>query len=436
MEKKVFDYIVKYDLVNKGETIGVATSGGVDSMVLLFLLKKFGYSVKALHFEHGIRGEESLRDARFVEDFCKKNSIPFVLGHADVPVYANENKLSIETAARKLRYEFFDSCKTDKIAVAHHADDQVETILQHITRGSGIKGLVGMMPRSGKIIRPLLCVTKDEIMDYCVLNNISYVCDSTNDDIQYSRNKIRHNVIPELKKINPNLTNAFLRLSSFAHDSLALIKEQAENVPFKTEDGEVFCDAELLKKQNKAVAAYVLYRMFCAAGQEVDIESGHYDEILALDRTGAKKHIKNGYYAKYSYGMLIISNKQSTIINKDAYCVSFSDVVDFPGGRIEKENAKFSLSNQDKTCECFSFIPEDAVVRTRREGDVFIPLGGRRKKLKDYLINEKIPAEKRDDIPLLASGSNILWVVGYAISDDYKVKNAAEYVALKYTDKR
>jgi len=435
MEKKVLDYIFKYDLIKKGETVGVATSGGVDSMVLLFLLKKFGFKVKALHFEHGIRGEESLRDAKFVEDFCKKYSIPFVMGRASVPMFAEENKLSIETAARKLRYDFFASCDADKIAVAHHADDQTETILQHIIRGSGIKGLVGMLPRSENIIRPLLCVTKDEIVEYSTVNGIPYVCDSTNDDIQYSRNKIRHNVIPQLKEMNPNLTNSMLRLSAFASDTLELIKEQAKNVPFKVENGEAVCDAEALKKQNKAVAAHILYNMFCAVGQEVDIEAGHYEEILALDRTGAKKHIKNGYFAKYSYGMLIISNKQSKIV-KDDYCIGFSDVVDFPGGRIEKTKTEFSLTNQDKTCECFSHIPDDAVVRTRRDGDVFIPLGGRRKKLKDYFINEKIPSEMRSEIPLLASGNNIIWVIGYAVSEDYKVENAAEYVALKYTDRR
>ena len=186
-----------------------AVSGGADSMCLLHLLHNRGRDVVAAHFEHGIRGEESLRDAAFVQSWCREQGIPCVTGHGDAPGYAAEQGLSLEEAARALRYRFLEETAEeqgcDYIATAHNGDDNVETVLLNLTRGAGALGLSGIPPRRGKIIRPLLGVSRREIEDYLEKNAVPHVEDSSNQSDDYSRNRIRHRVVPVLRELNPGL---------------------------------------------------------------------------------------------------------------------------------------------------------------------------------------------------------------------------------------
>lgn len=428
MENRVEKYIRDNDLFEKGDSIGVAVSGGADSMVLLFLLKKLGYDVTALHFEHGIRGEESVSDAAFVKDQCEKNGIPCIVGHGDIPAYSADNKCSIETAARLMRYDFLSSQGFRSIATAHHMDDNVETVLQHILRGTGIKGLTGIPKRNGCIVRPFLCVTRAEIEEYAASNGIPYITDSTNSDTRYSRNRVRSEVMPVLRKVNPNADLAIIRLSENAASVMKMIGDAADEVDVELGDGRASVSRDDLLAVPEPVAQHVLYRMFCHIGQMIDIEKEHYGEILSLQRTGAEKHIKNGCYARFEYGRIVIFRKDG---ETDCFCVPFEKKTVYPGGRILTEDGVPFAVNDDRNEEFLRCIPEGSVVRTRKTGDMFHPLGGKMKKLKDYFIDMKIPADKRDGIPLLAYGSEIIWVVGYNISDDYKVTDTGEYVALK-----
>ena len=430
MEQQVLDFIAEQELILPGETVGVAVSGGMDSMALLFLLHKLGFAVKALHFEHGIRGQASKDDAEFVRRVCLEKGIPFVSESADVPAYAKERKQSIETAARILRYDFFSRSGCKKIATAHHADDCAESILMHVLRGSGLAGLVGIQPKNGRIIRPLLCVSKTEIRQYIRDNQIPFCEDETNFDLSYRRNYLRREIMPKLREINPALTDALLRLSRGAQDVQTLLRRQAEKIRVIRTEHTRRIDRRELLACNEQVAARLLFDLCAELGQEHDLEYPHISEMLGLAMTGAHKHIKGRIYARCEYGSLILYTQEEP--KPEAYCVPFSaEKTVFPAGILQRESRPYQ-KNAQKDLEFFGRIPKDAVVRTRRAGDVFCPLGSGQKKLKDYFIDIKLPRSARDRVPLLASGREIIWVIGCGISERYKVTDAGTCIALHY----
>jgi tRNA(Ile)-lysidine synthase len=435
MERKVASFIKQNHLICAGERVGVAVSGGVDSMSLLFLLKNLGYSVLALHFEHGIRGEDSRADALFVRTFCAKEKIPFLLGSADVPSYARARKMSLEAAGRVLRYQFLLDADVDKVATAHHMDDNAETILMNIARGCGVGGLTGIDLEAGRLIRPFLCLRRADIEAYAKEKSIPYVTDKTNFDMHFVRNRIRHGVMPELEKVNPAVTVMLDRLSENAREYARMIKELADAVPVESKNNEASVDAKALWSLSQPVAAEVLFRMCGIAGSPTDVTRAHIEGMLSLRRTGAEIPVKNGIFAKYGYGRLIIYKKDDRI--KDiSFCVPLRDKTVFPGGVIKKEKGTVNPHNSDKNCECFGHLPADAVVRTRRPGDVFRPFGSGEKKLKDFLIEKKIPREERDALPLVADGRRIIWVAGVAMSADYAVDASGEGIKLKYNKRQ
>ena len=432
MEQKVGLFIRENGLLSPDQAVGVGVSGGIDSMALLFLLRRLGFPVCALHFEHGIRGEESLADAEFVRAYCKENDIPFTMESGNAPAYAKESKLSLESAARELRYAFFERSGMATVATAHHMDDNAESILMHIARGCGVRGLVGIHMRQGSFVRPFLCVTRQEIEAYAKENGIPYVTDKTNADLRYTRNRVRRRVLGELKTINPDINAAFDRLAQNAQEIARMICRQADLVPVEYGESGGSVDASLLHGLDEPVAHEVLLRICAHAGLPADIDMVHIKSILELCRTGAFLHIKNGVFAKYQYGRLIIS-KKSDKINDVSFCVPLAGKTYFPGGVIRKTAGILNKRNRDKFCETFGALPADAVVRNRRPGDVFAPLGSGEKKLKEYLIDLKVPREMRDSVPLVATGSRIIWVVGYAISRDFAVRGDGEAIGLTYS---
>jgi tRNA(Ile)-lysidine synthase len=431
MEQKVECFIRQNGLLSPEKVTGVGVSGGIDSMALLFLLKELGYPVCALHYEHGIRGEASRADAEFVRRFCSRHNIPFVMGNGDVPGFAKANKLSLEAAARRLRYEFFENAGYSAVATAHHMDDNAESVLMNITRGCGVGGLTGINVRSGIIVRPFLCVRRKEIEEYAKRRSIPHVTDQTNFDTRYTRNRMRHVVMKELEKVNPAVVEAIGRLSQSAVRIERMIHRLADGVPVSYDENGSSVDAGLLSELDEPVAVEVFLRMCDRAGGRTDIEKTHMESVFELDRTGSEIHIKNGIFAKYQYGRLIIY-KKSDRINDISFCVPLTDETVFPGGVIRKINGSLNRENCDRFSESFCTLPEDTVVRTRRDGDLFAPFGSGGKKLKDYMIDEKIPRELRDSVPLVASGNRIIWVVGYAISRDFAVSDISNMVSLKF----
>ena len=244
--KTITDLISRYDMLPKGSRVLCAVSGGADSMALLHWMKqneeKLEITVLAAHFEHGIRGEESLRDQRFVESFCRERDIPVFTGRGDVPVYASENGLGLEEAARDLRYAFLEEAAEqnhcDRIATAHNADDNAETVLLNLIRGAGTAGLSGIPPVRGIIVRPLLSTTREEIEQYLESNGIPHVEDSSNGTDACSRNLLRHHVMPVLKEINPAVERAVLRTGELLRVDEELLDELAESFISRHFDGE------------------------------------------------------------------------------------------------------------------------------------------------------------------------------------------------------
>ena len=219
MLKKITEACSRFDLLNNVKHITVALSGGADSMALLVALCNSKDSlnlekISAVHFNHQIRGEEALRDQKFAEKQCKELGVKLYLGCADVPCYAKQNHLSVELAARKLRYQFFDSIDTDVIATAHTASDNIETVLFNLTRGTALSGLCGIPPKRDRYIRPLILCTREDVETYCAENNIDFVTDSTNLCDDYTRNKIRHSVVPVLKSFNASAENSVSRMTA------------------------------------------------------------------------------------------------------------------------------------------------------------------------------------------------------------------------------
>ena len=214
MKNKILTYINKESLLKRGEKVIVTCSGGADSIFLLHILNKLGFECVVAHCNFHLRGEESDRDENFVREFCKKENLILLVEHFDTKKYAAENKLSIEMAARELRYTWFEKVRekhnAQSIAVAHHSDDSIETILLNMLRGTGLRGICGIRPRNEYVVRPLLCVNRKEIEDYLSEQGISYITDSTNLENEYTRNKIRNIVMPILREINPQIDSVML----------------------------------------------------------------------------------------------------------------------------------------------------------------------------------------------------------------------------------
>lgn len=255
MKNKILTYINKENLLNRQEKVVVTCSGGADSIFLLHILNKLGFDCIVAHCNFHLRGEESDRDENFVREFCKKENLTLLVQHFDTKQFASENKLSIEMAARELRYNWFEKIRTEynagAIAVAHHSDDSIETILLNLLRGTGLKGICGIRPKNGYIVRPLLCVNRKEIEDYLHEQGIEYIVDSTNLENEYTRNKIRNIVMPILREINPQIDSVMLSNAenfSAAESIYKVAIEKEKSSAVKTTDDSYVVDLKAVEK--------------------------------------------------------------------------------------------------------------------------------------------------------------------------------------------
>ena len=421
------------NMFNKGETIAVALSGGADSMALIHKLcslsTELGIKVIAINIEHGIRGEDSINDSLFVKEYCDKNDIPLISYSVDSPKKAKDEKLSIEQAARLLRYECFyraiSEGKCDKVATAHHQSDNTESILFNLFRGSGLKGLCGIEKNhQNQIIRPLLSVTKTEILQYVSDFSIPFVVDKTNLCADYTRNDLRLNAIPKLKEIFPELDQSLSRASEIFSLENDYLDSVANSSLSKTEDGAYLISVDL----HPAIFSRAVILALKNLGVEKDYEKQHVDGVLSLKdlNNGDKISLPKNLIAIREYDNICIYPKTLTPNSTIPFALG---EFDFCKKTYRIEQVEKSVNLKSGFFVDIDKIPSTAVIRSKKDGDTFTKFGGGTKSLSDYLTDKKIPLRIRESLPVLADGSKILAIFGVAVSNNVKVDDNTAKIA-------
>ena len=434
-ELKVAEFIRRYSLIRKGDTVTVGVSGGADSLSLLFLLHSLGYDVRAVHVHHGIRGGTADEDERFALKMCDRLGVPVTGVHVDVPALSAESSESLEEAGRRARYGIFlDMARrfAARVAVGHHMDDQAETVLHNMIRGTGPAGMAGMRPVSplpwsdgeAVLIRPLLCLGRRDIEEYLRARNIPWRDDETNLSLEYTRNRIRHVILPAAVQINSRAAAHIAR----AAESMALERDFIEEkvrgaleLYLKKEGNSLRLDGAIYEKEHQLIVQEAVRECIgMSRGGLKDITAGHVDQVIDLLRqrvTGRGVDLPGSVRARLSYGELIFERKDGPAAGQAAGQTTGQVTGQMPGTSVtiidrgdERGPCDFPKDScikwfdYDKINGCVSF-------RHRREGD-YIVTGAGRELLSDFFIRQKVDRSLRDDALLMVrdEGSEILWV--------------------------
>ena len=428
---KVKKTIRRYNLPLTGKTVAVGVSGGADSMALLHVLlelkDEYKLNVIACHVNHGIRGETADRDEMFVIKECEKLGVEVHVLSADVPGGAEREHLGVEEYGRRLRYEFFNSVADDVIiATAHTLSDRCETLIFNITRGTSVKGICSIPAVRDNIVRPLIDCTRDEIEKYCADNSIEYITDETNFEDIYSRNRIRLNVIPELKKLNPSLEKSFFRLICNAEEENDFISELSKQITDKAkkEDG---YDAGLISCQHSAVAKRVIAEIITSETGLVP-ESIHILQVVDI-LGGGKTEIIGNTVVEVCNGVLTINPKADIISAWEFDFTSF--FAETPSGTVKAQilhKNKLPLKQfvHNKVLD-YDSICGGLIIRNRRPGDKIKLAGSSCTKTLKKLFSEK-HLENRNNIPVLADELGVCWVQGLGCADRCKIKENTEKI--------
>ena len=443
MLKRTAEYMKQQKMPMPGERIVIGLSGGVDSICLFHILRELGYELEAVHVNHGIRGEEAERDEAFVRKLCGQYNIPFHGYGYDVPKISKEKHLSEEEAGRMVRRQAFSEVmkKTGGkyIALAHHGNDRAETFLFHLSRGTGVKGLSTMKAVENRLIRPLLWAKRTEIEQYVQEMGYEFVEDATNASVEYTRNKIRHQMIPLFEEINPQSVSHILGVSEKLEAVAAYIDREAEKLwrfSAVVDEQQVQILKSVFMQADQVLQIPVLQKALeYLTGSLVNITEEHLQNLLKLFsmQTGKELHLPGGLTAMRTYEGIRMFFREETEVSKPLRITGEGSFVF--GGRtfvvtVEDwdERKIFPIKNYTK---CFDYdkIKKGLFLRTRESGDYLqINQNHGRKSLQDYMVNEKIPKEERKKIILLAEDSHILWVVGKRISEYYKVTKETKKV--------
>lgn len=434
MVKKVAAFAAEYQMLEKEDRIIVGVSGGADSVCLLLMLlelqKEIGFDLVAVHVNHGLRGDTALRDERYVEKLCREYGVPLEIYHEDVELFAKMRKQSLEEAGRNVRREAFQKTlqayQGTKIALAHHKNDNAETILMNLSRGSGIRGLTGIRPVSKGMIRPLLCLSRKEIEDFLKQRGIGYCTDETNTSPEYTRNRIRCHILPLLEEeVNEKAVSHMAETAEQIYRICEYMemqtKEYYRNAVEEKEEG-LFIRSEAYDRIPDVFHGELFRESIRRlSGKEQDIHRTHIRNLEELmgKQTGRHIDLPYGITATRCYEGVRMG-KQSGEKEEKTWKELQLDV-----GRelqIGEQKIFAEIWGREAPWEekvytkyfDYDIMNRTVTIRTRRPGDyITIDDTGRTQKLKSYFINEKIPREKRDRILLLAEGSHVLWVIGY-----------------------
>ncbi len=455
---RVTETIEKYQMISQGDRVLVGVSGGPDSVALLHLLKrlekKLGLSLFVAHLDHMFRGKESRDEADFVTTLCSAWQIPLFRKEIDVPKYLAKNHVSAQQGARDVRYRFYyeivKRIGADRIALGHHADDQAETVLLNLIRGTGLKGLRGIPPVRDNIIRPLLEIHKSEILNYCNQRVLPFCEDSSNLKTVYLRNKIRLELMPLLKEqYNTKIVDSLINLSEIVRDEELyldfLVNGILDSIILSRAENNIVLDLEKLLVQPPALKRRIIITVYSfLTREEASLSYEHVNKVLELAANqdeSVKMQLPGGYFLVKRHGVLeMTSDKCYAPISFYRQELKVPGITKIPtinrsictevltGEQVEDpQNYSYNQALLD-----YEKLQGPLFVRKRMDGDVFRPLGMKgRVKLKKFFIDLKVPQEKRDYVPIVVCGESIVWVGGYRLAEQYKIsKETKKYLRI------
>lgn len=471
IETKTEALIREYNMIQQGDVVIAGVSGGADSVCLLFVLcslrKKLGFSVKVCHVNHGLRGEAADADERFVKGLCRKLDVPCRIFHKNVELIARKRKQSSEEAGRAVRRESFEiMCREDggtKIATAHHRDDNAETVLLNLARGTGLRGLCGIRPVYGNWIRPLLGVSREEIETALVQAEITWRKDGSNEEDIYTRNRIRHNILPVFcAQINAETVRHLDELSRQSQNIWAYLMQGVDEAWKRCVDVRAGEPAVLeireraLAEEAPAVRQQLIHRCICtAAGMSRDVEAVHVSGVQELfgRQPGKQISLPHGVTALRTYRGVALEKHEhqksgdgpdsicpkELAVPGETYIPGTSWIISCRIYERTEQNAEVEIPQKSYT-KCFDYdiIKHTPSARRRQPGDyLVIGKDGGRQKLKSYFINEKVPRRERDQMLLIADGSHVMWIPGMRMSAEYQIsKETKRILEIKITEEK
>lgn len=455
MQERILKYINQNQMIQKGDHIVVGVSGGADSVCLFHVLQQLQsngvFTIAVAHINHGLRGDDAYADEEFTKLLCQQYDVPYKSISIDVKDEAAKRGMSIEEAGRLVRREIFEEfakeCGANKIALGHHLDDQAETVVFNLVRGSGLSGLCGIHPVNGKYIRPLLCVGKTQIEDYLRKNHLSWQIDETNMTKDYTRNKIRHSVIKELVDINPRAQEHIAVAAKSLQEVEAYLTWQMKvSYDHHTNpNGEgIFIDESVTAEDIVIQKRIMRECVRNVIGSLKDLSKEHIESMVSIFDKGVGKKIDigKGFVIRRTYdGAIVEAQKQLRVSSREVDSQVEESTIAVPtSGEFQWKDDKFTCNiikyngepiTEKKYTKWLDYdkIKDDLVMRNRCHGDVIVTCAsGGKKKLKDYFIDAKIPQQERNEMPLLVVSSEVLWIVGDRISEKYKVTSNTKQV--------
>lgn len=445
--ERIYRYIRDNQLLQEHDTILLALSGGADSMLalhaLLGLKEQYQLAINAVHINHGLRGTAADLDENFVTTACAELGVKCYVKRVDVRQYASVHHLSEEAAGHELRYQIFAELMSelgaDKLALGHHLNDRSESVLMHMISGCAPAGLAVLEAKQDKIIRPLLFLTKDEILAICARENISYCTDATNYEMSCLRNRVRLELLPLLRQqYNARIDHALVQLAQLSGEDESYFKMQVAQCwqeCARQDDEQLEIDVSVWRGYHIALKRRILEKAWQEISGKQKLSFKQIEQIidLAHSEKGEKKlFLPHGFVCLKSYDRLILS--KNIEIASESYALNWAnaeDILVLPCGVLKRQNiAEMVAISPNQAMVDGDKLAPSLLVRNRRPGDRMRPLGAGEKKIKDILIDKKIPQSLREELPLVISGSKIVWLANVAVSEEFKVTEETKNIVL------